>query len=74
MFGGMSLEDLEAKVWIIIILVATIVLTGIVVFTKPYIDKLFKPSDQNTESSQKIDEALKTLFSHFEDLKKNICN
>ena len=79
MFGGMDIKkNLGTQNYIIIILVSCIVLTGIVVFTKPYIDRLFKPSDENTKSSQNIDEALQTLHDHIKDksleqLKDKIC-
>ncbi len=79
MFGGMDIKNLGTQNYIIIILVSCIVLTGIVVFTKPHIDRLFKPSDENTKSSQKIDETLKTFLEKlkneesFINLIKKIC-
>ena len=69
MFGGTEIKDLEAKVWIIIILVSIILLTTIIVNITPHIVKFFKNATQTEDKEvDKLYLLLIKLFSHFKNL------
>ena len=80
MFGGTEIKDLDAKIWIIIILVSIIILTLIIVYITPHIVKFFKKQYiLNKFEKHATPDTIVKLFDKFindisfEGLKEKIC-